>query len=202
MRSVSEKLARRIENTNRQLSDMENVRAPVAASRIKANIEELRESIRQASSTVREVDTYLDDLRGVEKKAQVLIEQIRALRTQIDQVYEIIGLGMTAEALAHELDNIATHLSRRTQEMGKYARSQLRDNKVLSYVEHVKSAIIEFRRQLTFLAPSLKFVREQRDDIDVWRFAKDIHQYYTQRFQDSAITIIPRDRTHARSKYL
>jgi signal transduction histidine kinase len=192
LRSVAEKLARTIESTNRQLSDI-NARGSVTPSGIKANIEELRDSIRDASATVREVEAYLEELRLVEKKAEVVVEQIGALRSQIDQVFEIIGLGMTAEALTHELENISTNLSRRTQEIGKYARSQVRDSKVLSYLEHVKSALAEFRRQLTFLAPSLRFVREQRDDVDLWQFSKDIHQYYTQRFHDSALAILPRD---------
>ena len=62
---------------------------------------------------------------------------------------------------------------------------------MLSYVEHVKSAVAEFRRQLTFLAPSLKFVREQRDRIDVLEFTKELFQYYTRRFHDSPISFRP-----------
>lgn len=192
LRSVAERLARTVEGTNRQLAEVDS-RGAISSPDVKASVEQLRDSISEASTAVREVETCLEELRGIEKKAEVVVEQIAMLRTQIDQVFEIIGLGMTAEALTHELENISTQLSRRTQEMGRYARSQVRDSKVLSYLEHVKSAVAEFRRQLTFLAPSLRFVREQRDDVDVWQFAKDIHQYYTQRFHDSAIAILPRD---------
>jgi len=191
LRTVSEKLNRSVENTQRHLAEIERGGRPTHA---RNDLEQLRDTIKEASSIVKEVEAYLEELRTVEKKAQVVTEQIKTLRAQIEQVYETIGMGMTAEALVHELENIATQLAERTQEIGNYARSQVRDSRIISYVAHVRTAIGEFRRQLTFLAPSLKFVREQRDEIETTTFLKELVQYYTKRFAGTAIVVESRNR--------
>ena len=193
LRTVSEKLNRSVESTQRHLAELSRGGKP---THIRNDLERLRDTIKEASSIVKEVETYLEELRAVEKKAQVVTEQIRTLREQIEQVYETIGMGMTAEALTHELENIATQLAERTQDIGNYARSQVRDSRIIAYVAHVKTAIAEFRRQLTFLAPSLKYVRDQREEIEATAFVKELVQYYTKRFVGTSIVV----ESHSRSR--
>ncbi len=193
--SFSARLRSRIADTQSFLEKVSSGDSALPQQEIQQAAEKLHSAIDDATESLKEVETYLDELHGVEKKAHVVAEQIAALREQITEVYEVIGLGMTAEALTHELNNTATQLSNRTQEIGRYVRSQLRDTRVLTYIQHVKTSVTEFRRQLNFLAPSLKLMREQRDDFEMWDFVKDIFEYYTKRFSDSPISIDPKNRS-------
>jgi hypothetical protein len=63
----------------------------------------LREQSSNAAEVMREAEGYLDAAAGRSFEGGVIASQIAELREQIQQVYEIIGLGLTAEALSHEV---------------------------------------------------------------------------------------------------
>jgi uncharacterized coiled-coil DUF342 family protein len=60
---------------------------------IRAVLGELRDALGEASTAITQVEAYLAELETVEKKARVVTEQIVALRQQIRQTHEVIGLG-------------------------------------------------------------------------------------------------------------
>ena len=51
----------------------------------------------------------------------------------------------------------------------------------MAYVEYVNSSINALRKQMTHLSPSLKYVREKREEIPVTEFFKDTVEYYRER---------------------
>ena len=60
----------------------------------------------------------------------------------MEQVYELIGIGSTAETLTHEINNIATHLGERSDRMARHLWAERnKDPQMLAFTETVKSSV-------------------------------------------------------------
>jgi signal transduction histidine kinase len=157
---------------------------------VRRELESLRQSVESATGVLEKVELYLGELRGLEKVSHVLREQIEALREQMRQVHEMVGLGITAEALAHEINNVASELATRTQQLSRYARAQgIKDQKISAFLVYVDSTVNALKKQLVFLAPSLQFVREKREVILLKEFTSELFRHYIQRFKDEPISL-------------
>lgn len=160
--------------------------------RLQNNFAELARLVAEAEDINTRVEGYLAELSQLETKSVVLTDQIGSLREQIQQVHEIIALGLTAEALSHEIDNVTTQLAQRNQQLVRYLRSNnIKEPRVLKFTEYVNTAVAGLRSQLQFLAPSLQYVREKREVIDVEAFVSDIFKHYTMHFASGPIGVKP-----------
>lgn len=158
--------------------------------RLETALSDLTVAINDAEKVSKEVQEYLDEVARLEKVGNVLTTQIQTLRDQIQQVHEIIGLGLTAEALSHETENITTQLAQRNKQLVRYLRSNsIKDPRIVSFTEYVNTTISGLRRQLLFLAPSLRYVREKRETIDVEQFSGDLFKHYTMHFSSISAPI-------------
>lgn len=157
---------------------------------LRSHIETLRADIDSAVSTVAKTEVFLDELGRLEKVNKAIQEQLEALREQIRQVHEIVGLGLTAEALTHEMNHVASDLAARAQELSKHIRARgIDDRKVITFVDYVKFTVNALQKQLQFLAPSLQFVREKREVIILKDFLADIFRHYIQRFSGEPVSL-------------
>lgn len=193
--SVSKRLSASAATSLRTIEELRDARSPSPHeySKLAEQLGELRSELENAVRTIGEVQDYLADLQKLEAKGVVLTQQIEVLRERIRQVHEIIGLGLTAEALSHEINNVLSQLGHRNQQLSRYLKaSNNRDIKVLSFSEYVKTTVEALRRQMLFLAPSLQYVRETRENIDVNEFVVDVFKHYTNYFSDQPLTIKPK----------
>jgi len=146
--------------------------------------------LEEARSVIGTVSTYLKEVGALGGMGQVLEDRVDGLRRQMDDMYETVALGLTAEALSHEVFNVADQLAKRT----KLAQTRLRnkgvaDRPILAFVEHVHSAVMALRKQMSFLSPSLRYVREQRHDIDIREFAVQLAEFYNERLAKNKISL-------------
>ena len=164
-----------------------------AVTELTSLLSTLKSDADHAEQIITDVEAYLTELERLESVGTVLTQQIEALRDRIQQVHEIIGLGLTAEALSHEINNVITQLSQRTQQASRYMKAnKITDLRLLSFTEYVKTTTDALRRQMLFLAPSLQYVRENREEINVEQFVTDIFKHYTTYFADQPIRVVPK----------
>jgi signal transduction histidine kinase len=160
--------------------------------RLQSAIEQLSSLVSEAEGINTRMDAYLAELCQIETKSVVLTDQIETLREQIQQVHEIIALGLTAEALSHEIDNVVTQLAQRNQQLTRYLKAnKITETPIVRFTAYVNTAIAGLRGQLQFLAPSLQYVREKREVIDVESFVSDIFKHYTTHFASTPISVTP-----------
>jgi signal transduction histidine kinase len=160
--------------------------------RLQSNFTQLANLIAEAEDINTRIAGYLEELSQLRTKSVVLTDQIGSLREQVQQVHEIIALGLTAEALSHEIDNVTTQLAQRNQQLARYMRSNnIKETRVVNFTEYVNTAVAALRSQLQFLAPSLQYVREKREVIDVEAFVADIFKHYTMHFASTPIRVVP-----------
>ena len=144
----------------------------------------------EAQATTGRISQYLGELGTLHHVGEVLQNRVDGLREQMDCMYETVALGLTAEALSHEVFNIADQLAARTRKaLDHVRRVQLADRTILNLIEYVKSAGMALRKQMSYLSPELRYVREQRDDIDVMAFLGELADFHRSRLAGHHIHI-------------
>ncbi len=185
-----ETVSRRVEQISSELvssplffSDEQRQAAPL--------FQEIGQIMVEAQSTLHRVNDILSETERLGDISDVLQADIENLRNQLVQFSELAGLGLTAEALAHEMKNIADGLAARTTNlMAKLRTSQRIDPQLLSYTEFVHSAVAGFRKQLSHLDPSLRYVREQREVIPMLWYFRSVQDFYKERLERSRIRLV------------
>ncbi len=169
---------------------------PQLREKVTETLSALEPLIEETRNVIRQLAGYLAQIGALRGMGQVLEDRIDGLRRQMDDMYETVALGLTAEALSHEVFNVADQLAKRTQS----AQTQLRnkgvtDRTILTFIEYVHSAVMALRKQMSFLSPALRYVREQRHDIDVVGFLEELSEFYTDRLAKNNISINVRSAT-------
>lgn len=144
----------------------------------------------EAQKAISETSKFLSNLGSVQEMGHVLDRRVDALREQMDSMYETVALGLTAEALSHEIFNIADQLALRTKNAQNRLRSlDLNDRVLTSFFEHVKSSGMALRKQMSYLSPALRYVRDQRESIEVETFMNELAAFYRGRLEQHKIAI-------------
>lgn len=160
-------------------------------------IDDLESMIQRIEIALTQLEEELLDSRDLDtapERAQrileVVLEREEKLREELSLFYDGIALGLTAEALAHEISNITDNLSKRLHTMAEYLRkNNYRDTAILKFLEHLKTAISALRKQVSHLDPSLRYVREQREKIELSEEVLELKEFYSPRLQRSNITL-------------
>ena len=144
----------------------------------------------RASETTAELEQFIEDLESQKLVGDRLQAEIDALDSQLSVTYETMAVGLLAEALSHEIANIADRLSRRTSQISRYCDENYQDDlKLLSYIEHVRGSISGLRRQVAHLAPTLRYVRETRERIKFSKFLPEVEEYFASRWYRGRIEL-------------
>lgn len=141
--------------------------------------------VREMLVLIQELLSQAERLAAV---ADSLQPRIEILETQLSEFSELAGLGLTAEALSHELSAVAQRLAERTNTINRFLKkNQIENAEIVTYTEYVQSAISTLRKQLSHLAPSLRYVREKRERIDLHEFLIELIDFYEARLGRSHI---------------
>lgn len=144
--------------------------------------------LEEAGALLAEITAFLPQARKVGEMADYMEPKIRTLETQIEEFSELAGLGLIAEALSHEIHQVADSLASRTRAfLRRLRRDGIQRAEITEFTEHVLSAAAALRKQISHLAPSLKYVRESREVIDLRDLFDELQEFYTDRFRDSQI---------------
>jgi len=185
-----EEVSRRVEKTAEEVAS-----SPIFHTeeerQVTPLLQEINQTLLEAKSILKQVEAILSDTRKLGSIADVIQPDLEYLRDQLVQFSELAGLGITAEALSHEMKTIADGLAARTTNLvTKLRANQSVDPQVLAYTEFVHTTIAGFRKQLSHLDPSLRYVREQREEISMVTFFREIQEFYRERFGRNNISLV------------
>ena len=117
----------------------------------------------QIETALTQVDSILATLQDLGGAAALLHEKVEVGEEQVERAWESVALGLSAELLAHEVDQIADRLRGRSHQILDYLRGQTpTDQRTVGYAEHVRASSSELARQVSRLNPALRFRRETR----------------------------------------
>lgn len=153
-----------------------------------------RDAARDAAEAAASLNAQLAALEADSASAiadlDVLIGQISATQEQAASTWEAVSLGITAEALSHEVHHIADRLLTRSQHVLRHLRAtNSRDTVVLSYVEHVRASAAALNRQMSHLNPALRYMRERRTELHVAEIARAVADHFGEMWSDQGIGV-------------
>jgi C4-dicarboxylate-specific signal transduction histidine kinase len=143
-----------------------------------------------------QVQEYRERSRDLSRAADYLEQRVETLQNQLDEFSALAGLGMTAEAVSHELYTWVDRLGAETRTLIDTLRAQrITIPEVSVYTAHVRSGLSAIRRQLRHLAPSLRYEREKVDIISTATYFESSARYYSRlaRFAESGIKLEQRE---------
>ena len=151
----------------------------------------INNALTEASAILQQLEVMLSKTRRLGEVADILEPDIDYLRQELQRFSELAGLGLTAEALSHEMSIIADGLAARTTNLiTRLKNIRAVDPQILAYTEFVHGTVANLRKQLSHLDPSLRYVREQRDRIGMLRFFEGVQDFYRERFARSSIMTV------------
>ncbi|TKK71616.1 sensor histidine kinase [Ilyomonas limi] len=188
----------------------ENSRVSISLSRISSAVKEVIAKVKdikpknvedaEQRKLLQDIDILLDDAKRVMEQVNTILEvakklehdanyikpKIDDLENQLSEFAELAGLGLTAEALSHEISNIVDRLLDQTNALIKRIKGKetVSVSSINLYIEYVKTAIQSFRKQLSHLAPSLRYVREAKQEFSLKEYFDEVGSYYIERFKD------------------
>ncbi len=142
-----------------------------------------------------EVSATLDNASELKAMRTVLDRRWETLNAQVSALYESISLGLTAEALSHEIHNIADRLARKSTQLLRALDKGARKASIVAYIEHVRSSVAAMRKQLAHLTPSLRYLRERREPINVSSWAKELAEFHNETLAPNGIKVVVRSRS-------
>lgn len=154
-------------------------------------LEETKGTLNEAASILGQVESMLSQAKRLGEIADVLEPDLEHLREELEMFSELAGLGIIAEALSHEMSIIADGLAARTRSLRTRLKSRRPpDPQVVAYTEHVHTAVGQMRKQLGHLDPSMRYVRERRDEIGVLAFFEGIRDFYSERLARNKVEMV------------
>ena len=153
-------------------------------SQSKRFIEQVAKLLGDVHPLLEQLKVLVGDARKLESHVQYLEPSIKDLEDQLNDFSQLAGLGLTAEALSHELSNIIDRISQQIDKavLEYNKKPQNASQILLLFVENVRSAIKSFRKQLSHLAPSLKYVRENKEKLSLVSFCSESVNFYQEKF--------------------
>ncbi len=179
----------RIEETYR--SSLEKLSAGnvdrATINRTLADLDAQQHSLRAAANEFQrlsqEAAEFVGSIEQLRTHAEIVQADVATLRTQLREVYEMVSLGLTAEALSHEIGNVLNQLSERTRVFRTYLKgAAVQEPRTLLFADYVANSVLALRKQLAHLAPSLRYVREQRMIFRVGAAVEELASYYSDVF--------------------
>lgn len=151
----------------------------------------IAQTIDKTSKEVNQVEMYLQDIPELQRKVDLLNSQMLLLKSQIallveqlNQTYETASLGLTAEALSHEITNITNQLAHRNRQVMDYLVDRnIKDLTFISFARYISVTVTSLRKQLSHLEPSLRYVRENKEKVSLSEYFKEVENYYKSRFE-------------------
>lgn len=153
-------------------------------------VNELNNAISKIQQMLDEHQPETTSITKAQQLLDIVLEREKRLRQELEMFYEGVALGLTAEALSHEISGVADHLSGRASALGTYlAKQDVKEMKVISFIEFVRSSVGALRKQLSHLDPSLRYLREKRDILLVSHELEGVYDFYKDRFFDHSISM-------------
>jgi signal transduction histidine kinase len=124
---------------------------------------------------------------GAQELGQVVRHDVAALSERVEEYAQLIGLGLVAETMAHELNHVSARLTAQIRDL-ESRRSDL-EPWARVYLQETRSALDALHGQLRHLDPMLRYARTRRDRIDLGSFTAEMVAYHGPRLADVGIDL-------------
>jgi len=154
--------------------------APDDADKRNAALKAIGEAIAKA-------DAALERTVAADRLAAVVQQDLEALNERVEEYAQLIGLGLVAETLSHELSHASARLAEQVADL-QARRSDL-EPWARGYLQEARAALDALSGQLRHLDPMLRYARTRSEEIDLGQFANDMAAFHRDRLARKRIKI-------------
>jgi signal transduction histidine kinase len=157
-------------------------------NRLKPLLENIQEQLESSQTLLTDLNSLLSNAAKLNEAVHVLEPQITTLQDQLAEFSELAGLGIIAESLSHEIDNVLDGLIQKSREATKYLKdNKITDTTLYAFIQSVNGSINALRKQASHLSPLLRYIREEKSNISVSHFVKELQAFYKERLSKNKI---------------
>ena len=181
----------RVATVTRSIGDVHDALAVATADEgLTGEHPELVGRLTDAATALSKTEEDLTRISRLTPLVEAMSSDMSEMRNELDETYQLIGLGLIAEALAHELTHSVRRLSERSKAIrGVIAAMSIRDPELDLFVEEVESVARGLRTQIRHLDPQLRYARERRRTMDLAELVRDTFEYHRERLRDEPIRL-------------
>lgn len=161
-----------------------------ALESLETQLSAVSKEVAREERLLEEISSALDQAAELKTMKEVLDRRWMTLNEQMSALYESVSLGITAEALSHEIHNIADRLAKKSSTIRRRMNGQISKSSMVGFLEEVRSSVAAMRKQLAHLTPSLRYLREEREEIDLASFVQELAEFYEDRLAQGGIRLI------------
>ena len=157
---------------------------------LEGELERVSTAAAEEERILNEVSSALEEASGLKSTQEVLDKRWEALNEQVSALYESVSLGLTAEVLSHEIHNIADRLAKKSSILLRQVIKGARKSSIIAYIEEVRSSVAAMRKQLSHLTPSLRYLREKKEQLGLPALVNELAEFHQARLAESSIEIV------------
>ncbi|MFV9423257.1 ATP-binding protein [Microbacterium sp. S1037] len=152
--------------------------------------QEVQGARERIDASLREVDATWAILQELAGSAALLQQKLDTTERRLAGAWESVALGLSAELLAHEVDNIGERLRGRAYQITDYLRSlEPRDPRTLAFAEQVRASANELLKQSARLNPALQFRRDRKTVANLSSLLTPIVEYHAERLAVAGVEV-------------
>jgi len=131
----------------------------------------------QFKSNIQKVETILNQITEKERAADLIAERFEQFNEQMSEVYETVGIGLSAQGLVHEVYPFIEEITARIQRV----RNRLKDFSHINVsvsgdLENIRLQAEAIGRKMGYIDPMLRTYRETKRKITLSWFLKDFFE--------------------------
>ena len=143
--------------------------------------------IKKVPNMINLIENYLNNLDKIDSHTKVLENEYNILVEQLERITELAGLGLSAEAITHELYAIVDNIKKETKRIKNLIEPN--NSEVLRYLDRVYSYSDGLRKQISHLSPGFRNVRNVKKDINLKQLLIENIEYHKDRAKRKGIKI-------------
>ncbi len=139
-----------------------------------------------AATALLQAQEALERVRAASRLGSAARHDVNEMASRLDEFAQLIGLGLVAETLAHELAHVSARLRAQVSELQQ--RTDL-PPWARMYLQEARSALDALEGQLRHLDPMLRYARTRKEDIALDLFADQMAEFHAPRLREKRIDI-------------
>lgn len=150
----------------------------------------LRNEIEKSAGLISDLQKLVLSFEGLENTGKLLVRQISDLRMQVQDMYSIIGLGLSAEVLSHEVSMITNRVITNVSKMRVIIKNNgWNDLDVSVILNDTHASMMALRKQIAHIDPSLKYAKNLKEKVVVSKFIASQMDFYQDNLIRKGISI-------------
>lgn len=158
-------------------------------NKVKEITNEIDKLLEEFASESEQIQRFLSQFAEKQSYIDIINDRFSQLEDQISEVYETVGLGLVAQALAHEIHPSVDEIGARVKGIRTQLRKQgVRDNQLTEALESIRAHAVMAGKKLSYIDPMLRTFRETKQVIILSEFLTDFLELRKDRFERFSIT--------------